>query len=262
MRQHATPAVLRGVATHHRPSHSMWLWRDGCTHPRVSRDERHRPCLRPPCWQAGAALALLLGSGACSSDVTRSVEEPAPRIASVRYALDGLQRRASGGKCPKVALSEFAGQSLRFSPAARVAPAFRARLLQLEQVVREVALRIYDRVPSAILVAASYDCRLVNRSQGRLSEHAFGNAIDIAGFRFPPVEASFTRSSEEGFDVRVDQHWKARGGALERRHARFLEELTRTLIQRDVFRTLLGPAHPDHHDHFHFDMAPGHFVDL
>jgi hypothetical protein len=193
-----------------------------------------------------------------------NAEEPAaaPRIASARYALDGLQRKASRGNCPKVSLTEFAGQSLRFSPAARVAPAFRPRLLQLEQVVREVALRIYDRAPSAILVAASYDCRSVSRSHGRLSEHALGNAIDISGFRFPPAPASWTHFAQDGFDVRVEQHWKARWGALERQHARFLDELTRTLIERDVFRTLLGPAHPDHKDHFHFDMAPEHFVHL
>jgi hypothetical protein len=29
-----------------------------------------------------------------------------------------------------------------------------------------------------------------------------------------------------------------------------------------VFRTLLGPAHPDHADHFHFDMAPHPYVNL
>jgi hypothetical protein len=208
------------------------------------------------------AIALLC---ACSRDVAPSAEEPEPaaaaRTASARYALDGLQRKASRGTCPKVSLSEFAGQSLRFLPAARITPAFRSRLLQLEGVVREVAVRVYDRVPSAVLVAASYDCRSVSRNQRRLSEHALGNAIDITGFRFAPA-TGWWASVPEGFDVRVDQHWKARGGALERRHARFLAELTRTLLERDVFRTLLGPAHPDHQDHFHFDMAPGHYVHL
>ena len=76
------------------------------------------------------------------------------------------------------------------------------------------------------------------------------------------MPGSWLHAAEDGFEVRVDQHWHARWGWTERRHARFLEELTRTLIERDVFRTLLGPAHPDHKDHFHFDMAPGRFVDL
>jgi hypothetical protein len=206
---------------------------------------------------------MLLSMGACSSDAAPTAEESAgPPLTSVRYALDDLQRNVSGGGCPEVPLSEFAGQSLRFSPAARVTPAFREHLLQFERVVREVAQRVYGREPSTILVAASYDCRSVRHNQRRLSEHALGNAIDISGFRFPAVAGSWTHFAKEGFDVRIDQHWKAHWGARARQHARFLDELTRTLIERDVFRTLLGPAHPDHKDHFHFDMAPSHFVRL
>jgi hypothetical protein len=38
--------------------------------------------------------------------------------------------------------------------------------------------------------------------------------------------------------------------------------VTDSLLSRQVFRTLLGPAHPDHADHFHFDMAPHPYVNL
>jgi hypothetical protein len=204
-------------------------------------------------------LALLVSSAACSSDATSN--SPAEASAA-RYALDGMQRRTGKGACPTVSLQTFSGQRLRFLPPARVAGAFAPRLLQFEAVVQEVALSVYGRAPSAVLVASSYDCRSVRGKQRRLSEHAFGNAIDVTGFRFPPVPGSWLRGAQEGFDVRVAEHWHARWGWAERRHARFLEELTRTLIERDVFRTLLGPAHPEHKDHFHFDMAPGRFVDL
>jgi hypothetical protein len=125
---------------------------------------------------------------------------------------------------------------------------------------------VYSRQPTAILVAASYGCRSVRGKQLRLSEHALGNAIDIAGFRFPPLtrgkSAGVPPGLTEGFDVRVDQHWRGRGSALGRRHSRFLHELTAALVKHDTFRTLLGPAHRDHSDHFHFDMAPQHYVDL
>jgi hypothetical protein len=93
-----------------------------------------------------------------------------------------------------------------------------------------------------------------------------GNAIDIAGFRFAPLAGKASRevprALASGFEVRVDRHWKGRGNAVRRRPAQFLEELTSALVARDTFRTLLGPAHRDHADHFHFDMAPQHFVDL
>jgi hypothetical protein len=202
---------------------------------------------------------LLISGAACSSDATSSAEV---ETGSVRYALDGIQRKGARGHCPAVSLQTFPGQALSFQPPARVAAAFRPRLLQFEAVVREVALRIYGRAPSAVLVADSYDCRSVRGKQRRLSEHALGNAIDVTGFRFAPVAGAWLQAAQEGFDVRVEQHWHARWGWTERKHARFLDQLTRTLIERDVFRTLLGPAHPDHEDHFHFDMAPRRYVDL
>ena len=183
---------------------------------------------------------------------------PAPQRGE-EYALDGLPRELDGAPaCPEIELTEYAGGSVRLLPAARVAPPFRERLVQLEQAVRQTALQLYGRAPSALLIAASYDCRPVTGNRRRLSEHALGNAIDISAFRFDADPAT----GEAAFDVRIDRHWNARGDALAERHARFLRTLTQTLLERNVFRTLLGPAQPDHRDHFHFDMAPHHYVSL
>jgi hypothetical protein len=140
------------------------------------------------------------------------------------------------------------------SPPARVAAPFRERLRELEQVVQERSLEIYGRLPSAILVAASYDCRSVSGKNRRLSEHALGNAIDIRGFRFDALDGAAP------FEVHIDRHWQASGD--EAHHRRFLHAVTDSLLGREVFRTLLGPAHPDHADHFHFDMAPHPYVNL
>jgi hypothetical protein len=175
------------------------------------------------------------------------------------YAFDGLPRELDGVlSCPEVGLVEYAGANVQLRPAARVTAPFRQRLIELEQVVRDTALPLYGRAPSALLIAASYDCRPVTGNRKRLSEHGIGNAIDITGFRFDPDPAT----GEAAFDVRIDRHWKAKGDALVERHARFLRSLTQALLDRNVFRTLLGPAHPDHKDHFHFDMAPHHYVEL
>lgn len=199
-------------------------------------------------------------------------EAPAPpsRPAQVAYPLDNLERTLPRGQlsCPAVDAREYPGGALRFSPPARVIEPFRERLLVFEQVVREVSERIYGRSPSAILVAASYGCRSVGGQNHKLSEHALGNAIDITGFDFapspwaPPAWLSGHLPLLGGFEVRVDRHWKANDSAIATTHAYFLEELTRQLVQRGVFRTLLGPAQPDHHDHFHFDMAPWNYVNL
>lgn len=182
----------------------------------------------------------------------------APQLSEV-YAFDDLPRTIDGAvSCPSIELVEYAGSSVRLLPAARVAAPFRERIVELERVVRETALAFYHRAPSALLIAASYDCRPVTGNHERLSEHALGNALDITAVRFDADAAT----GEPAFDVRVDRHWKASGDALVERHARFLHALTQALIARNVFRTLLGPAHPEHQDHFHFDMAPQHYVEL
>jgi hypothetical protein len=196
-----------------------------------------------------------------SGDEPRLAPRPQMPASSRRggdYPLDSVSRTASAGRCPEVALTTFAGESIAFEPVARVAAPFQARLMLLEQIVHDVARAFYGRAPSAIRVAASHDCRAVSGNPRRLSEHAFGNAIDITGFRFSADVAS----GSEAFELSIDRHWNARGATDDERHERFLHALTQALLARDVFRTLLGPAHRDHADHFHFDMAPHPFVNL
>jgi hypothetical protein len=225
-------------------------------------------------WRFGIVLGLALSGCAAEQEAGLGGGAVSPhQVAAARpsgrsYPLDRLRRSSHGAaaSCPKLELRRFRGDTLQFLPSVRVVEPFRERLLEFERVVREVSERVYSRSPSAILVAASYGCRSVRGKQLRLSEHALGNAIDIAGFRFSPLakskSAGLSPTLAAGFDVRVDQHWRGRGSALGRRHSRFLHELTAALVKQDTFRTLLGPAHRDHHDHFHFDMAPQHYVDL
>jgi hypothetical protein len=206
-----------------------------------------------------------------SADVQQREQQRASVVAALDapYPLDALNRKiTSGWQCPPVDAHDFAGQSLRFAPAARVIGPFRERLLLLEQVARDVGRRIYGRGPTRLHVAASYDCRPVTGNGRRMSEHALANAIDITAFDFPatydvgPDRSAADLALAGELQVRVDRHWKARGDALVERHARFLAELTAELDARRVFRTMLGPAHPEHEDHFHFDMAPQRYVDL
>ena len=215
-------------------------------------------------WAVGALIVYadspedepVVHSGALEPQAAQAAQAPQREE---EYAFDALPREIDGAPaCPEIALTEYAGGSIRLLPAARVAAPYRERLVQLEQAVRETALQLYGRAPSALLIAASYDCRPVTGNRRRLSEHALGNAIDITAFRFDADPAT----GEAAFDVRIDRHWNAHGDELAERHARFLRTLTQTLIERNVFRTLLGPAHPDHQDHFHFDMAPHHYVSL
>jgi hypothetical protein len=108
----------------------------------------------------------------------------------------------------------------------------------LEEKVQPAAVaRLGARVAS--LDAGTYSCRPVNNQQGnRLSEHSFGNAIDISAFTL-----------EDGRKVSVRDHWKG-----EPAMADFLREVHYAACES--FNTVLGPgADIFHYDHFHFDLA-------
>jgi hypothetical protein len=90
----------------------------------------------------------------------------------------------------------------------------------------------------ALVIVDAYSCRNRNRAaDAELSEHAFGRAIDVGGFRLA-----------QGGTVDVLDGWSsdAWGPALRRLHA----------AGCGSFGTVLGPdANPLHADHLHVDMA-------
>lgn len=89
-----------------------------------------------------------------------------------------------------------------------------------------------------VQVIGGYACRNRNSAKnGRLSEHAKGNALDIAGFIL-----------KDGTSVSVLRDWRSRskGSMLKRMHK----------TACGPFKTVLGPnANKFHQDHFHFDVA-------
>ncbi|WP_374331931.1 extensin family protein [Aestuariivirga sp.] len=108
----------------------------------------------------------------------------------------------------------------------------------LEDVVQPTAQRSFGESVVSIDVAASYACRPRNNVDGaKLSEHGFGNAIDIAAFTL-----------ESGRKVSVEQGWW--GSSDDRR---FLH----TVHDRacGTFHTVLGPdSGRAHRDHLHLDL--------
>ncbi|MGX9355385.1 extensin family protein [Roseobacteraceae bacterium S113] len=91
---------------------------------------------------------------------------------------------------------------------------------------------------ASIRVVAHYACRTRNSQPGaRLSEHAKGRAIDIAGFTL-----------RDGSKITVLTDWS--GGSK----GRALRQMHRSAC--GPFGTVLGPeANRFHRDHFHFDTA-------
>lgn len=91
----------------------------------------------------------------------------------------------------------------------------------------------------------TYNCRNVNgAATGRLSEHAYANAVDVSAFVL-----------KNGRRISVVGGWNGSGdgGA---REGRFLRSVRASACRR--FNTVLSPDYNDaHRDHFHFDMGRG-----
>jgi hypothetical protein len=85
---------------------------------------------------------------------------------------------------------------------------------------------------------ASYGCRTRDNLGAKLSEHAFGNALDVVAFRLA-----------DGREVSVVRDW-SRGGAAERA---FLQAAFAGACAE--FYTVLGPGSDSYHsNHFHLDL--------
>ncbi|MBC8038549.1 MAG: extensin family protein [Rhizobiales bacterium] len=108
----------------------------------------------------------------------------------------------------------------------------------LQDVVQPAAQRRFSESVVSIDVVASYSCRARNNKRGgKMSEHGYGNAIDIAAFTL-----------ESGRKITVLDGW--RGSSDERG---FLQ-LVRQEACND-FMTVLGPGSDRHHrDHIHLDL--------
>jgi len=187
------------------------------------------------------------------------------------YALDPIDRVIDHGarvECDARGLVDHRGQLVPYQGAVRVDPAFRERLVRFEQVVLDVAIEVYGRAPARVRHFGAYVCRSTRNRTYRISEHALGNAIDVAGFDFArakhqqPLAAGLPRELRGPFQIRVARHWNASSSsAVAAVHARFLHELAERLGDRsDVFRGMIGPSRSDHSDHFHFDMSPWRYV--
>jgi hypothetical protein len=188
------------------------------------------------------------------------------------YELDSIERWLAQGEkpsCDARSLVSYSGTTIRYAGSVLVREPFRERLRRFEQVVADAAEEIYGRPPRRLLHYGTYSCRSTRNRSRLLSEHALGNAIDVAGFDFGPLPKrrslppGLEPSLRGSFRVSVARHWSARPGAVEQTHQRFLRVLGARLRARtDIFRSMYGPDHGGHDDHLHLDVSPFRYVDL
>jgi hypothetical protein len=109
----------------------------------------------------------------------------------------------------------------------------------VNNVVQPAANEAFGERVTVVDVAASYSCRARNNKRGaRMSEHGFGNAIDISAFTL-----------ESGRKVEVKGSWIKPSDERD-----FLGAVREEAC--GVFKTVLGPGSDRYHnDHFHLDLA-------
>lgn len=133
----------------------------------------------------------------------------------------------------------LAGGPAMVQPAATLACPMVSALDQwISASVQPAALRWFGQPVVEIRQISAYSCRGMNGSpRARISEHAFGNALDIASFTLA-----------DGRKVTVRDGWR---GLPEERG--FLHDVHAAACQQ--FSTVLGPgSNIYHYDHLHLDL--------
>jgi hypothetical protein len=110
----------------------------------------------------------------------------------------------------------------------------------LSDVVQPRAQARFGQNVAGLTAFGAYSCRSVDNIAGaQLSEHAFGNAIDISGFRLA-----------DGRVISIVKEWKH----ADSQESAFLREVHAGASQH--FTTVLGPgADVFHYNHSHLDLA-------
>jgi hypothetical protein len=177
-------------------------------------------------WRAKTEQACLASGAVSASAYVRPMTEiDGPGVC-------GLERPLS--------VSGLSGGRVSVTPAATIGCPLTAKLDRwLQNSVQPVAHRYFGRPVVGIRQIASYSCRGRNgNSYGHISEHAFGNALDIAGFRLAG-----------GQEITVVRGWW-KGSPRERA---FLQTVLSGACAE--FYTVLGPGADRHHyNHFHVDL--------
>ena len=179
-----------------------------------------------PSWRADAEAQCLRNNEVTLS----SYFEPAQPIG--RGQLCGISR--------PLEVSAFAGGAVELGPTATLnCPITAAVDAWIKDAVLPASYAYFGEPVVKVTNAADYACRTRNHKKGaKMSEHSFGNALDISAFEL-----------ESGRRVTISKGW--RGKADERG---FLRDVLSQAC--GPFTTVLGPGSDGYHEaHFHMDLA-------
>lgn len=207
-----------------------------------------RPQLRPvaPAPQPTSLPPSQLPGEAWSSDfIARAENECGTLLASIAVesrTLPAFREGQCGAPAARLLSSISTSPRVELRPAATLTCKMVAALaLWFRDDVQPLAKQDFGSEVKGLYNISSFVCR--NRygdTEQRISEHAFANALDVAGFELA-----------DGRKVMVEDGWNE----IESGKSAFLHALHDSACKR--FGTVLGPdANEAHKNHLHIDMAP------
>jgi hypothetical protein len=205
------------------------------------RREAEAACLQSGAVKEGPAVAMVKaidGPGMCGIDHPLRIAalgEPA----LMSYADEAVPSQASFGSFGATARAGVTTRQAAVTPAATLACPMVAALDRfVSETVQPAASRWFSQPVVTIRQISAYSCRGMNDDpNAKISEHAFGNALDIAAFTLA-----------DGHTITVKNGW--RGTPAEQGFLHDVEEGACAM-----FATVLAPgSNAYHEDHMHVDL--------
>ncbi|MEX3775771.1 extensin family protein [Pseudomonas sp. MYb118] len=198
----------------------------------------------PPQWNPWAPLDVRAAPNLLTRYKLMRLRDD-PQLCEQALGTSGLrvtpQADSPDAKCPLADAWRVQGGNVALSSSflasCRLAVSF---ALFERHALQPVAQSVYGQAVTRVDHLGSFACRNVyGRENGRLSQHASANALDIAGFRLA-----------DGRAINVLKDWPR-----DNRDARFLREVRDGAC--DLFSVVLSPDYnAAHRNHFHLDVGP------
>jgi hypothetical protein len=206
----------------------------------------------PACRAFAAAALVGLAMAACAPVPPRAVAppaEPPPAAEPARDCFEALARAGAaferqptrttreGCMVEEAVMLERATVPLN-RPALMTCPLAHALAAFEREIVQPAAMRHFGKPVVQIVHYGAYVCKPMTGRNTRLSEHAFGRALDVGGFE---IDGRTT--------VNVRQHWTDRGP-----RGAFLREVAQGACRH--FNIVLTPKTDfAHANHLHLDIG-------
>jgi len=196
-----------------------------------------------------AALLACAALAACASAPAPPAAR-VPRVGSGQACLADLDRHqmsyqippqpASAGGCRIDTPIRATGLSIRWNQPLTMSCELGDVLMRFESdVVAPSALKILGQPVVSERNLGAFSCRAEAGSRHRLSQHAQGRAVDLAGWTLA-----------DGSRIDIEKDWTDRGP-----HGRFLHAVAEGACR--YFSVVLTPAtNTLHRDHLHLDIGP------